>query len=97
MQVRRRCGAEVGRVLAVQQPVGACSSVTGSFGLDGRGKPAPVGRESGRERSRQARAGRDAEVSAGCRLRCCVAAVCELQRVEGGRSGWIEPGSGIQV
>ena len=36
-------GAEVGRVLAVQKPVLACSSVTGSFGLCGRGKPASVG------------------------------------------------------
>jgi hypothetical protein len=92
-------------VLAVQQPAMACSSVTGRFGISGRGTPAPVviGIGSRTDAKRALGTLREDGV-VGCfkcmqdaALRCCVAAVCELQRVESGRSGWIEPGNGIQV
>jgi hypothetical protein len=82
---QRRCGAEVGRGLAVQQPVTTWSSVTGSFGLNGRGNPAPVREESGREQvPRACQQGRGQrtwwwEPFGVCRMQSasfCVAAVC---------------------
>ena len=54
--------AEVGTVLAAQQPVMAGSPVTGSFGLSGRGRPAPVGEVAGsRTQSPKCEPGRAAE------------------------------------
>lgn len=95
-------------MLTVQQPAMACSSVPGRLGISGRGTPAPVEGGNRVENRRQARAVRALRVNEvvgrfkctnmqDAALRCCVAAVCELQRVESGRSGWIEPDSEIQV
>jgi hypothetical protein len=92
-------------VLAVQQPIMACSSVTGRFGLSGWGTLAPGGIGIGSRTDARRALGTlwDDGVMGRFKcmqdavLRCCVAAVCELQRVESGRSGWIEPGNGIQV
>jgi hypothetical protein len=107
MQVHRRCGAEVGRVLAAQQPVMAGSPVTGSFGLSGRGRPAPVGEVAGsRTQSPKCEPGgrRRTYLVAGCFLGVCrMQGAPALRQSSGdseskaGRSGWIEPSNGLQV
>lgn len=96
----------------MQKPVMTCSSVTGTFGLSGRGKPASVGGGGGErvENRRQARAVRVAggvrdggilQACAGCSvkrfaLRCCK--LCALQRLDRGQNGWWNAlGGGVVV